>query len=135
AKPNEAQTPDAGLGGVDLREDRGAHSGPRGHATRQARRRRLLMVGQAKLLGDRSDQRLAKARFDQRLANVELRRRAQARTMAAEIIEVVTRRDRRKPLGPSEGVEHLEQLGLAVVAAIARVLLVAGAGDLVGVDQ
>ena len=118
----EAERAQAVLEGVDAAEALGGDLGAVGEARRQAGELRLVPGRQPELARQRAHVGLGEAGLDQRVARAALVGGGQAGAVIAEIVEVGAEQD----LGEAERVGaragDLEQLGLAVVAAVGRVL-------------
>jgi hypothetical protein len=107
-----------------------------GDARGQTRRARPVGVLESVLVGEPSHDGLAKRKLDERRADAVLDGGPVARAVAAEIVVVGAVDDGHARFGAvGEVADDLAvELGLAVVAAVGRVLDVAGLAQLIGVD-
>ncbi len=129
----EPERQQRGLGPLDTRQHGHRHLRPVRHPARQAGHRRLVPRAQSQPARGLAYVGLGEPGCDERERGPGLGRRALARSMVTEVVDVHAEGDP-GVLRRGDRHEHVHQLGLAVVAAVDVVAAVRGPGHLVGLD-
>ncbi len=131
----KAQLAQSGFPCLDLCEAFGGDFGSVGQAGSQARRGRQIRRGQTGGPGQLTDLRLAEAGVQQGSEDIPFGGGTVAGSMVTAIVEI-------DPVGQcveaellAQGLHPLEELALAVIAAIAGVLAIVVSAHLVGLDE